>query len=456
VKSINKIYIIIIMDGLDLDISNYNIHDLERFFQLKPKSKYTAADIEEKEYQIREQLLNSGHINKRFKRDLLAFLETAKDWLIYVKCKPFDRQPTTIPKNHQLDTLNTPLSKVPPSRTEELITRPETQYVNSLPGEFFPGVINPLNSRVITKCVNIDTRFRDNYNNTVSSDFVLQLPEKFSKVVSMQLASFELPISFYGISSGYNNNFLYLEVKYLGFTSRQSTTTIYDASKTIIVPDGNYAAIDLISKINFLLSPRNTDNTLIYPDDIFSYISLTLDITINGSGSGKVTIAPNPDTKPVSYSDNIKVINMDFTKNANGIVDYVNISSKLGWNLGFQKRQYLGGTTYTGETIIEPSNIRYIYLMIDDFNNNVNSHFVNPFNKSLMTSNILARIAMKSASFSILMENDFNMISEPRKYFGPVDIQKMKIQLVDEYGKILQMNNSDFSFCINLKMLYDL
>jgi len=94
--------------------------------------------------------------------------------------------------------------------------------------------------------------------------------------------------------------------------------------------------------------------------------------------------------------------------------------------------------------------------MIDDFNNNVNSHFVNPLNKSLMTSNILARIAMKSASFSILMENDFNMISEPRKYFGPVDIQKMKIQLVDEYGKIIQMNNSDFSFCINLKMLYDL
>jgi hypothetical protein len=275
-------------------------------------------------------------------------------------------------------------------------------------------------------------------------------------VVSMQLASFELPISFYGISSGYNNNYLYLEVKYLGFTSRQSPTTMYDASKTIIVPDGNYAAIDLINKINSILSPVNTDNTLIYPDDVFSYISLSLDITINGSGSGKVTIAPNPNTKPTSYSANIKVINMDFTKNANGIVDYVNISSKIGWNLGFQKRQYLNGTTYTGETIIEPSNIRYIYLMIDDFNNNVNSHFVNPFNKSLMTSNILARIAMKSASFSILMENDFNMISEPRKYFGPVDIQKMKIQLVDEYGKILQMNNSDFSFCINLKMLYDL
>jgi hypothetical protein len=54
------------------------------------------------------------------------------------------------------------------------------------------------------------------------------------------------------------------------------------------------------------------------------------------------------------------------------------------------------------------------------------------------------------------MGNDFNITSEPRKYFGPVDIQRLKIQIVDEYGKILNMNNSNFSFCLNLKMLYDL
>jgi hypothetical protein len=65
------------MDNLDLDISNYTILDIEKFFKLKPRSKYTAADIEEREYQIREQLLNSGHINKRFKRDLIDFLTTA-------------------------------------------------------------------------------------------------------------------------------------------------------------------------------------------------------------------------------------------------------------------------------------------------------------------------------------------------------------------------------------------
>ena len=57
------------MENLDLDINNYTIHDLENFFKLKKKQKYTVADIELKEYQIREQLLNSGHIDKRFKRN---------------------------------------------------------------------------------------------------------------------------------------------------------------------------------------------------------------------------------------------------------------------------------------------------------------------------------------------------------------------------------------------------
>jgi hypothetical protein len=54
------------------------------------------------------------------------------------------------------------------------------------------------------------------------------------------------------------------------------------------------------------------------------------------------------------------------------------------------------------------------------------------------------------------MENDFNIVSEPRRYFGPVDIQRLQIRLLDEHGRVLQMNNANFSFCLNLKTVYDL
>ena len=57
---------------------------------------------------------------------------------------------------------------------------------------------------------------------------------------------------------------------------------------------------------------------------------------------------------------------------------------------------------------------------------------------------------------SLLMENDYNIVSEPRTYFGPIDIQKLRIRLLDEHGRTLDMNNANYSFCLLFKILYDL
>ena len=133
-----------------------------------------------------------------------------------------------------------------------------------------------------------------------------------------------------------------------------------------------------------------------------------------------------------------------------------NISTKMGWNLGFIYPKYDKATKYVSDTTVEPSSIRYIYLAIEDYNNSLNNNFVTIFNKSILNPNILARISLKGNYFSIMKENDFNIVSEPRRYFGPVDIQKMRIRVYDEHGRILNMNNSNFSFCLNMKVVYDL
>ena len=437
------------MDQLDLDINNYNINDLERFFQIKSNAKYSESDIELKEYNIREKLLSSGHIDKRFKRDLIEFLELAKNWLVFVKCRKGElNRPTTIPDNYKLDTLDTPISKEVEPRTNELIKRDDTQYVYSNNSDFFPGKLNQLNTRIITKNLNIDTRFRDNLYSTQSSDFSIQMPIKFNKVVSMNLSSLELPVSFYGICKEFGNNFLYLHSTYTSFTDFNATLT---SSKIITIPDGNYNSSDFLETINNLLAPRNSDGELMNPDDIFSYISLFLDITSSGSGTGKVSIRPNG-----IRADLVQDITLDFTKDINGNTDKVDISTKIGWNLGFIKKKYRGASTYIADTVIEPANIRYIYLAVDDFANSANNQFVNVFNESIMSPNILARISIKGSYFSLIMENDFNIITEPRRYFGPVDIQRLRIRLLDERGRTLPMNNSNFSFCLDFKMIYDL
>lgn len=437
------------MDNLDLDINNYTVPDLETFFKLKRRTKYTIADIELKEYEIREQLLNSGHIDKRLKRDLISFLDAAKKQLIQVKCKEEQHQPTTIPSNYRLDTLNLPRpDNQDASRAQNLVQRPHTEYIYTSNSDFLPGRINPINTRVITKCVNIDTRFRESINTTQSSDFTVQLTTKFNKVVSMELSALEMPLTFYGISASNGNNFLYLKVNYTDPAFPDSTV---DAEKVFIIPDGNYNPNDFIDKINQLLCPIDVNDNMLEPTIIFSYIRMSLDLTSDGSGSGRVTIGP-VGCKTLS----INTITMDFTRNINGSVDTVEISKKIGWNLGFLKPKYEGEFFYLADSIIEPKNNRYIYLSVDDFNKNSNNPFISIFNQSILNDDILARISIKGSHFNMLLDNEMTIVSEPRIYFGPVDIHRLRIRLYDEHGRILQMNNTNFSFCLTIKMMYDM
>ena len=43
-----------------------------------------------------------------------------------------------------------------------------------------------------------------------------------------------------------------------------------------------------------------------------------------------------------------------------------------------------------------------------------------------------------------------------RNYFGPVNISRIKVRVLDQYGNIVDFNNSDFSFTLKCEQLYDL
>jgi hypothetical protein len=331
----------------------------------------------------------------------------------------------------------------------------------------------------------------------------MSLPTKLNKVVSMQLSSIELPIVFYNISESIGNNYMYIRVNYNAFCfSKPNTTNIPPFTdelmkdvllnrneidenilavdietettlisevltpdilcqrnvvkgiidkKILIIPDGNYNAKGLINTINNLLSPLDDLGNLLFPRSIFSYLELSLDIDSNNSGTGKVILAP---TK--THIHFVNSITLDFTKNRVGTTDTIPLFSKLGWNLGFIKPNYEGSKIYLSDTIINMDTLRYIYLAVDDFNNNANNQFISIFNKSILNPNILARISIKGTHFSSIKENNFTIITEPRQYFGPVDIQRLKIQIYDEYGRILNLNNGNYSFCLDFKLMYDL
>jgi hypothetical protein len=128
----------------------------------------------------------------------------------------------------------------------------------------------------------------------------------------------------------------------------------------------------------------------------------------------------------------------------------------MGWIMGYRNAIYTGSTTYGSEGVVDLFGPRYLYLVVDDFNNNVQNNFFSAFTSSVLNKNILARISLGNGFYGVYSENNLLVLTTPRQYYGPVDIQKMNIQLLDEYGRIVELNNMDYSFCLTFQSAYDI
>ena len=156
---------------------------------------------------------------------------------------------------------------------------------------------------------------------------------------------------------------------------------------------------------------------------------------------------------------NIQYTTPNIVKNNN-----VSLQWKLGWILGFTIAEYrmtsgvVGGGVFIAEAPYDGAGSKYLYLVIDDFNNNVNNYFVGAFNSSILNQNILARLPQYSRNDrgNAQIADDINdLTSSERNYFGPIHVQKLKIQLIDEFGRIVSLNNRDYSIALEFNCIYN-
>jgi hypothetical protein len=411
--------------SFDLNIDNYKKGELEEIFNLNP-GKYDSIIVERKCSELRDNVSSDRNIEDAVRAKTIIFLDEAKRVLT-----------SELNSSHVIKNLanaynmnhNLVDSAVFDAGNTFLIDKPKTAFANSFPGEFFPGVINPLKKRTTKQNLNIDTRFRENYYSSSSSNFHFDLPIKFSSVVQMQLSAFEMPLAQYNISKQLGNNFFSVKLDSVG------TGTNY----VITVPDGNYTPASLVAYLNNYCTVTVT---------ALSSIQFIYNIDGTGSGSGQLIIGS---TSATGY------FTVNFQNDINGNPDTTNpLPLKLGWLFGFRNGIYTGNINYVSEGLVDLSGSKYLYLVVDDYNNNVNNGFYSAFNSSLLNKNILARISMQPSPFSNITQNNLSLITTPRQYFGPVDIQKLNIQLLDEYGRVIELNNMDYSFCLTFTSVYDI
>jgi hypothetical protein len=417
--------------NFDLKIENYSRGELIEMFELP--NDFDKNIVEIKENHIRNSILNNTEINKETKQQTLNFIVKAKSIIINgIQNK----------ENNHVDHLAKEIGKfynssykLKPSKLEEdtqehmLQIRPEKPYLSSYPSEFFPGVINPLKKRTIKKNLNIDSRFRENYYTSASTNFNLNLPINFKNVVQMQLGAIEIPKGNYLISKQYGNNFFSISAN--------------GSSQVITIPNGNYDQNTIISAVNYQLSLLSAP---------FNEITFVANVTTNGiTGSAQTLVGFN------NLSGNTS-LELNFQADKFGNEDRnTPLPLKFGWILGFRNGVYVNNLNYVSEGLINTNSSSYFFLVIDDHNNNVNNSFYSAFNSSILNKNIIARISTQiGSSYSLLEQNNLSVITTPREYFGPVDIEIINIQLLDEYGRIVDLNNMDFSFCLTLTTSYDI
>jgi hypothetical protein len=266
------------------------------------------------------------------------------------------------------------------------------------------------------KYFNIDTRFQEEYNILKTASFQYLLPQRITDVKSIAVRCVEIPLSFYPFSQNRGNTFFQVDN-----TSIVISNLNCDASASTLINSINTILTSKIS--NFTIS-LNTNNT----------------VTITNSAMAMTSHRVN------------------FNVDASGNFNRYPFKSTLGWCLGFRQPSYtIGiGKSITSEGIVDVNNIRYLFLVVDEFRQSNPNSFVSPLSNSLLSKNVLARISLNPSVYSfgsIITANTFNglLLSDQRMYSGNVDLQKLNIQLVDEWGNVVDLNQLDFSFCLEIE-----
>lgn len=385
---------------MDYDISHYTKEDLEAMLHLP--SNYDMSIIEVKYSMMKNKIQLNTTIDETLKRNIISFLEEAKNFL-----EIGDRQfPNTV-------STMTPHS---------IIQRDIQPYTNTYPNNIQTGTLNPIERKTITRIVNIDTKFRNNYDTTLSSDCVFDLPIRFPNVVTMELSSFEFPTLYYLTSlSGDNYYYFTIEINFV--------------VKYVCIPNEIHNFIDVISYLNSYFQ------TIGQTEPEFSGLIFSLTITNPTTQSGIVII------ENTSINGEFpNVFNINFSPLSQ---DNRPLSSNLGWLLGFRNSFYQNGMRYVSETLANFVCDKYLFLVIDEFVNNKSDIFYSCFTTSILNKNIIARIVLHP-------NNTLEVVTEPRQYFGQIDVTKVKVQLLDEYGNIIRFKNIDYSFCLKLNTIYNI
>ena len=457
---------------IDLDINNYDLEELFVIFKIENKYK-----VRENTIKIKSRI---EKIKDKYPEEIVSFYQKAKNILLTIyqlrnenylddleddhniyfyidklkrmsdlelhdvdklvlllTQKPTQKTYNNISKDTQddLNILDNPLNEKYPNVSgrvnPNLNNRNNTNIVQStFSNEVAPGYLNSIKRIIQTQNLNLNSCFRSNYYTSNPCDFLYILPSEIKNVVSMRLASIEIPNAWYLFSSSKKNNIFKIEI---------SVNKNEKEEFTIIIPSGNYDYESLENYLNETYFYKSTSEE----ETLLKYIKFSIN-EYNLKSSFEILLEEEDDDVEISFS-------LHFMEDINQ-----NIMNTFGWAIGFRLGNYLNiNGKITSEGLYDGGGDRYIYVSINDYQYNDNNFNTVCFDKSILNEDVIAKIPMVNGKLCLIIDDVDNPLTKTRRYNGPVNIARLQIKILDKFGCIIDLNHMDFSFTLELEVLYE-
>jgi len=281
-----------------------------------------------------------------------------------------------------------------------------------------PAIANMLNlptelraNDVVSHCISIDSRFRQNPASTSSSDFFIRMLTPIRNVLRVRVTSIELPNNYYNFTAARKN--VSLRIYYGPVTPSRP---YYD----IVIPDGNYSVNDMISALNVAFAAAPVGILTGMQVEPFNVVT------------GHFTIIWNaPFTLDTTFGSAVRPIEYG-----------------LGYNLGFSYGTFDAsgsGVAYSlrsNQSAYFASD-QYVLLKVNAFD-----CVTHQLPDETLTA--LAKIILRDPKNYVAYDDYSTGLTKEVVFPAPQDLTRLHIQLFDPYGVVMDLGSSQFSLTLEV------
>jgi hypothetical protein len=377
------------------------------------------------------------------------------------------------------------------------------------------GQMNPTLKNTTSRIINIDSNYRDNIipyttdpdGPSSPTNFTLDLSDPIFNALSINLTSYNIPNTMYLIDSYQGNNCFFVDSSMVEISSGNysvseliteiSNNSIFSAKQldisnnsitgktTITNTDVSGHTITFYDPSGILICDTTTGNSrttskfnnnlgwilgfrgnINIPSDSSLYGQLVYPLDASGNPSDKIISESIIDTFGSKY---LLLVLDDFNQNHlnKGLVGITptqkNAEIPSYWNADLRTSGVINcnvpansskkTASYTQNA---PRRLTQAQLYTLNQTTQARAKTNKTFLTSPTTTDVLALIPLRKhrIAFGDPIIDDFNLDDAERVYFGPVDLERMRVRLVDDKGNTVNLNGSNWSFTLTATSLY--